>query len=78
MEHLALGKWQSSWGPVLTWAKWEVSGIFRDSVEKGGAQSGGQLRDGRVLREVQENREKEMLLELKTKPKILKEESRIF
>lgn len=73
-----MGKWQSSWGPVLTWAKWEVSCIFRDSVEKGGGQSGGQLRDRRGSFGRMGRRMAEMLSELKTKPKILKEESRIF
>lgn len=78
VEHLTLGKWQSSWGPVLAWAKWEVSCIFRDSVEKGGAQRGGQLRDGRGSFARTGRKNAEMLLELKTKPKILKDESRSF
>lgn len=72
---LLWGSGRAPWGPVLAWAKWEVSGIFRDSVEKGGAQSGGQLRDRRGSFGRTGRRKAEMLLELKTKPKLLKEEA---
>lgn len=56
VEYLALEKWQSFGGPVLAWAKWEVSCIFRDPRERRGTERGSAERWKGVLQENKEEK----------------------